>query len=495
MRRVTPIAFAIVILCSTTPFAKDRDRDFENSPPPIPQKNPEADRNRAEADQANQRGDYRRVIEISNLLLSSFPTDNPHVAYYLRGGAQIELGRQARSSKQIRDGIADARQGLALEGKKFAWLYIPYLYGLTSLAEVEKRSEHADLALQVAGPLLQRQVGAEFSAEDKANILYQRALAHTVRGDLNAAILDYTDAIRFSSQHLSSHIKRAEALAATRRTREAASAWDEAVKQFPKTMVVYNNRGNFRKQTGDLDGAVVDFTRSLEFDPKFAIGYVNRGLCLNEQDSSKAAEGDFTQALKLPLDPAMQAVAYRLRAVARVSQGNSKDALSDYAAALRLSPQDATLYEERGCARFFAKDFIGAADDFSKALQINPQLTRILPWQALALARAGKSAESRAILDGVAEAKPAAPAWILKLADCLAGRISDEALLAAAAEFNAPEKVSRLCEARFFIGQRKLLASEADPAAEQFREAVATKAFSVTSFRGARYELGDFATR
>jgi lipoprotein NlpI len=218
-------------------------------------------------------------------------------------------------------------------------------------------------------------------------------------------------------------------------------------------------------------------------------------LCRAEKRAPKPAEGDSDQPLKLPLAPGTQLIVYRLRAVARLSQGKSKESLADYAAALRLAPQDATLYEERGCARFFAKDFTGSADDFAKARQMNPQLTRIIPWQALALARAGKSAESRAILDGAADAKPAAPAWILKLADSLAGRVTDEALLTAASEFNSQEKGSRLCEARFFIGQKKLLANEADPAAEQFREAVATQAFSVTSFRGARYELGDFATR
>jgi tetratricopeptide (TPR) repeat protein len=495
MRRAPLGAFVLVILCSLAAFAKDRDRDRDDDTPPTPQRNPEADKTRAEADQANQRGDYRRVIELANLLLSTYPTDNPHVAYYHRASAQVELGRQARSPKQIREGIADARQGLSVEGKKHAWLYIPYLYGLTSLAEVEKRNEHADLALQVAAPLLQRPIGADFSANDKANLLYQRALAHTVRGDLNGAIVDYTDALRLTPQFLGAHIKRAEALTAQRRTREAASAYDEAVKLFPKTVLVYNNRGNFRRSTGDLDGAIADFSRSLEFDPKFAVGYVNRGLCLTEQDNPQGGEGDFSQALKLPLDPSMQLLTHRLRALARLSQGNSKDPLADYAAALRLAPQDATLYEERGCARFFAKDFTGSADDFAKALQMNPQLTRILPWQALALARAGKSAESRAVLDSAPDAKPAPPAWILKLADCLADRITEEALLTAASEFPPQEKNARLCEARFFIGQKKLLANAAEPAAEQFREALATKAFSVTSFRGARYELGDFATR
>lgn len=484
-----------MILGQSVAFARDRKRglfDFDDSPS-APQRNPEADKHRAEADQAYQRGEYQRVIELSNLLLTRYGEDNPHVAYHMRASAQIELGRQARSSKQIRDGIADARQALSLEGRKYTWLYIPYLYGLTSLSEIEKRREHADMTLQVVAPLLQRPVTPEFSADDKANLTYQQGLAHVALGDLKSATSDFTEAVRLSPQSWGAHIKLAETLAAQNQTKAALAAYDAAVRQFPNAVVVYNNRGNFRRTAGDLDGAVADFTRALQIDPKFALGYVNRGVSLTDQDNPKAAEGDFSEALKLPLDPVTQLMTYRLRAIARASQGNPKGAVADYTAAMRLAPQDATLYEERGCARFFLKDFSGSAADFAAALKLNPQLVRVSPWQAVALARGGKPDASRAILDGVAGAKSPPPEWIVKLNDFLSDRMTDEELLAAAADPDEALQKARLCEARFFIGQKKLLANEMDPAAEQFREAVATQANAVTAFRGARYELGDFS--
>ena len=67
--------------------------------------------------------------------------------------AKVELGRIDRSGKQIRDAIADARQGIILAGNEFPWVHIPYLYGLTTLAE--NRREHADLAIKVVTPVLQ----------------------------------------------------------------------------------------------------------------------------------------------------------------------------------------------------------------------------------------------------------------------------------------------------------------------------------------------------
>lgn len=495
MKRSAPLSLVVLVLFASIASAKrDRDQDRDDFAPPLPaQKNPEADRNRAEAEQAYQKGDFRRVVEIANLLLATYPTDNPHVAYYWRASAQVELGRQARSARQVRDGIADARQGIGLEGKRFAWLYIPYLYGLSSLTELEKRSDHATLAIQVATPLLQRPIGTDFTADDKAQLYFQRAVAQTAKKDLAAATLDYTEAIKLNPQHVGAHINRAEALAAQRRTKDAIAAYDEAVRQFPNLLVAHNNRGNLRQSVGDLDGAIGDFTRALQIDPKFGVGYINRGHCLARQNSPQAAEGEFAQALQQTMDAPMQGVAYRFRAVARLSQGNTEGALADYAAAMKLAPRDATLYEERGCARFFARDFPGAAADFAKALEINPQLVRLIPWQAVALARGGKTAEARATLDAARNAKSAPPAWIAKLDAYLAEQITEPDLLAAAAELTPEtEKSQRLCEARFFIGQKKLLANEPDAAAEQFREALATKSFAATAFRGARFELNDF---
>jgi tetratricopeptide (TPR) repeat protein len=342
-------------------------------------------------------------------------------------------------------------------------------------------------------PLLQRPIGTDFTADDKAQLYFQRAVAQTAKKDLAAATLDYTEAIKLNPQHVGAHINRAEALAAQRRTKDAIAAYDEAVRQFPNLLVAHNNRGNLRQSVGDLDGAIGDFTRALQIDPKFGVGYINRGHCLARQNSPQAAEGEFAQALQQTMDAPMQGVAYRFRAVARLSQGNTEGALADYAAAMKLAPRDATLYEERGCARFFARDFPGAAADFAKALEINPQLVRLIPWQAVALARGGKTAEARATLDAARNAKSAPPAWIAKLDAYLAEQITEPDLLAAAAELTPEtEKSQRLCEARFFIGQKKLLANEPDAAAEQFREALATKSFAATAFRGARFELNDF---
>lgn len=482
----------VLALQATWVFARDRDQDNFNFSS-IPQRNPAADQARNEADQAYQRGEYQKVIELADRLLASFPADNPHVAYHLRASARIELGRQAGSAKQVRDGITDARTALASAGNQYRWLYVPYIYGLASLAEIERRPEHAEMALKVVGPILAQPTGEGFSTDDKANLYFQRGMAYAAKQDLKSAAADWSEAIRLNPQHLTAHMKLAEAYVQMGQPKAAVAAFDSAARQFPSNAIVFNNRATFRRGTGDLDGAVADFSRAVQFDRQFAMAYFNRGLCLAEQNNPRAAEADYGEALKFQLDPATQLLAYRLRAQSRLSQGNAAGALTDYAAALRVNPRDATLYEERGFVGIFKKDFAAAIADFDKALQLDPNLARVIPWRALALARAGKTAEAKAQLSRVAELKASEIAWVVKLCEFLDDRISEGDLLAAVTEFGETGKQARLCEARYFIGQKKVLAAEDAAAAEQFREAVATKVYPLSAYRGARYELGEFS--
>ena len=45
----------------------------------------------------------------------------------------------------------------------------------------------------------------------------------------------------------------------------------------------YNNRGEAYRGKGDMDRAIADFTEAIRLDPKYAIAYINRGLCLPRQ--------------------------------------------------------------------------------------------------------------------------------------------------------------------------------------------------------------------
>jgi tetratricopeptide (TPR) repeat protein len=479
-----------MVLSSTLARDRNQDQDIPDRPSESPPQVVEA---RSKADTAYERGDYAKVVELATWLIENYPTDNVHVAYYLRASGKVELGRIAGSAKQVREGIADARQAILLAGNEYPWVHIPYLYGLTSLAEIERRADHADLAIKIVTPVLQLPESKGFTAEDRANLYYQRGLAYAARGDFKLAANDHAQAIKLSPQHLGSHIKRAEVLASLGQNKETLAAYDQAVERFPNVLVVTNDRGKLKRSMGDLDGAIADFTRCLALDPTSGVCYVNRGLCLVEQNSSQAAEGDFSEALKFKLDPNTNVLAFRLRSAARLVQGRAAEAVSDLNAAIKINPKEATLFEERGCANVFQKDYAAAKSDFAKTLQLNPKLTHVLPWQWIAMSRSGMTSEARALLESAVGAKTPPAGWTAKLCAFLLDQANEQELFEAASSgTNTKEKSRQGCEARYFAGQKLLAKDDAPKAAELFRDAVAAKEYSLSAYRGACFELGEF---
>jgi hypothetical protein len=107
----------------------------------------------AQAQEAYQRGEHQRVIELTSGLLREAPRD--HRAYYLRAAARVDLGRFRRDGRLVREGFTDARQALRIQGTDTALYYLPYLSGMTALAEIENQSEHARTAVEVAGRVLE----------------------------------------------------------------------------------------------------------------------------------------------------------------------------------------------------------------------------------------------------------------------------------------------------------------------------------------------------
>ena len=79
-----------------------------------------------------------------------------------------------------------------------------------------------------------------------------------------------------------------------------------------------------------------------------------------------------------------------------------------------------------------------------------------------------------------------------KLAITVDPDVHAQVVEAAAAEGDAREKNRHLCEAHFFAGQKQLVREDAEAATGHFRETVGSKEYTLSAFRGARYELNDF---
>ncbi|WP_081581087.1 tetratricopeptide repeat protein [Synechococcus sp. PCC 7502] len=66
--------------------------------------------------------------------------------------------------------------------------------------------------------------------------------------------------------------------------------------------LAYNNRGKAKYFLKDYQGAIADFIKAIEIDPKFAQAYKNRGEAKNSFGDFQAATDDFNKVLELEIE-------------------------------------------------------------------------------------------------------------------------------------------------------------------------------------------------
>ena len=120
-------------------------------------------------------------------------------------------------------------------------------------------------------------------------------------------------------------------------------------------------------RTGDLKGAVQDYTAAIAQDPQSAENYVNRGIAYNELGQNQLAIADYTKALKI--EP-QQTLAYYNRANAYSQLKQYREAIADYSKIISQDPSYAYAYANRGSIYFQLSQKKEAFTDIEKAIQI-----------------------------------------------------------------------------------------------------------------------------
>src|SRR6266542_1101227 len=66
-----------------------------------------------------------------------------------------------------------------------------------------------------------------------------------------------------------------------------------------RSSAAYFNRGLAKKSIGDDDGAIDDYTRAIEINPRDAAAYNNRGLARYDNGDYDLAFDDYTKAIEI----------------------------------------------------------------------------------------------------------------------------------------------------------------------------------------------------
>ena len=75
--------------------------------------------------------------------------------------------------------------------------------------------------------------------------------------------------------------------------------FDRAIKLKSDFSFAYYNRGHAKFHKGDLNGALVDYSKSIELNPKDADAFANRGIIKDKMGDVNGSLADFRKAIEL----------------------------------------------------------------------------------------------------------------------------------------------------------------------------------------------------
>lgn len=155
--------------------------------------------------------------------------------------------------------------------------------------------------------------------------------------------------------------------------------------------------------TGEITAAAADaekqgkyllaadyYGQLIKLDPKSAEYHFARGaLLLNHLGKPKDAIRDFDQVIKLTPN---EALAYYNRGTAYVKTEDWKKAKKDFDLAISGRPDYVDAYLNRGIALIYLKDLDAALADFDRGIQLNPRIPNLYRARALVYKAKGNAA-------------------------------------------------------------------------------------------------------
>jgi tetratricopeptide (TPR) repeat protein len=179
---------------------------------------------------------------------------------------------------------------------------------------------------------------------DSSNAYSSRALFLTASGQFDKAIEDFNKAVEKGDRSESILINRAAAYLQMNKVDEAIADYSAAIALNDKNAGIFQQRATAYKVKGDLQKAADDFGKAMELSPTFIPAIMGRGYVFFQAGEHAKAIEDFSSVIKLN-DRA--AVAYNNRGYNYQLLGKNAEALSDFNKSIELTPQYALAHQNR----------------------------------------------------------------------------------------------------------------------------------------------------
>lgn len=143
------------------------------------------------------------------------------------------------------------------------------------------------------------------SLEKESNIITASRISscYDDLGDYDKALEYCNQAIALDSVKANYLYEKANILDNAGRTQEAIKTMSDYIANTPDEPAGYYQRGWFKDHSGDIEGALEDYTMAITLQPNVAYAYLNRGVLYRLKGENVKAESDFKQVVCLDSIP------------------------------------------------------------------------------------------------------------------------------------------------------------------------------------------------
>ncbi len=189
------------------------------------------------------------------------------------------------------------------------------------------------------------------------------------RGQVDAAISQYQEAVRLGPQDFTAHNNLGNALAQKGQTDEAIRQFQEAIRLKPDYVDARNNLGAALYEKGQFDEAICQFEEAIRLEPDYADTHNNLGYALFRKGQMDEAVRQYQEALRLKPD---QAEAHSNLGKALGRKGQTDEAIRQLHEAIRLKPGLAEAHNNLGNVLGRQGQTDEAIRQFQEALRLKP---------------------------------------------------------------------------------------------------------------------------